>query len=88
MNCRKAKLRLPLQSIVEEYKCGKVRLMTMLEDSEDPAVRSIQPQLRSGRKWKVDKAVNQAKESLKVKEVIGFTQTEKKGLGSERVKWW
>ncbi|GFN94269.1 reverse transcriptase [Plakobranchus ocellatus] len=43
MICRKAKLRLPLKSIVEDYKYGKATLMTMFEDSEDPAVRSIQP---------------------------------------------
>ncbi|GFN91758.1 reverse transcriptase [Plakobranchus ocellatus] len=40
----------------------------MPEDSEDPAMRSLQPQLRSGRKWKVDEAVNQAKGGLKMKE--------------------
>ncbi|GFO11196.1 reverse transcriptase [Plakobranchus ocellatus] len=56
MSCRKAKQRQPLKSIVEEYKCGKARLMTMLEDSEDPAVRSILPQLRTGKEWKVDEA--------------------------------
>ncbi|GFO26851.1 polyprotein [Plakobranchus ocellatus] len=78
----------PLKSIIEEYRCGKARLMTMLEDLEDPAVRSIQPQLRTGRKWKVDKTVNQAKEGLKMKEVIGLALTGRKGLGSEGVKWW
>ena len=30
MYCRKAKLRLPLKSILEEYKCGKARLLSML----------------------------------------------------------
>ncbi|GFO26815.1 polyprotein [Plakobranchus ocellatus] len=83
---RKLKPRLPLKSIVEEYKCGKARLMLMLEDSEDPAVRSIQPQLRSGRKWKVDKAVKQTKEGLKMKGVISLAQTGKKRLASERVE--
>ncbi|GFN81807.1 polyprotein [Plakobranchus ocellatus] len=78
MCCRKAKLGLPLKSIVEEYKCGKARLMTMLEDSEDPAVRSIQPHLRSGRKWKVDKAVNQAKEGRKMKRSLVSLRMEKK----------
>ncbi|GFO04134.1 reverse transcriptase [Plakobranchus ocellatus] len=87
MYCHKAKLRLALKSIVEEYKCGKTRLMTMLEDSEDPAVRSILLQLRTGRKWKVDKAINQAKEGLEMKAVTGLTQTGRKGLGSGEVKW-
>ncbi|KAK3735128.1 hypothetical protein RRG08_054480 [Elysia crispata] len=37
---RKAKLRLPLKSILEEYKCGKARLLSMLEDSDDPIVKT------------------------------------------------
>ncbi|GFN73710.1 reverse transcriptase [Plakobranchus ocellatus] len=32
MYCRKAKLKLPMKSILEEYKCGKARLLTMLEN--------------------------------------------------------
>ncbi|KAK3779422.1 hypothetical protein RRG08_015823 [Elysia crispata] len=40
MYCRKAKLRLSVKSILEEYKCGKARLLSMLEDSEDPVVKS------------------------------------------------
>ncbi|GFN82449.1 reverse transcriptase [Plakobranchus ocellatus] len=68
MHSRKAKLKLSLKSIVEEYKCGKARLMTMLEDSEDPAVRSIQPQRRTGGKWNIDKTVDQTKEGLKMKD--------------------
>ncbi|GFN90949.1 reverse transcriptase [Plakobranchus ocellatus] len=36
MYCRKAKLKLPMKSILEEYKCVKARLLTMLEESDDP----------------------------------------------------
>ena len=56
MYCRKAKLRLPLKSILEEYKCGKARLLSMLEDSEDPIVKTVQPTIKTGRKWKVVEA--------------------------------
>ncbi|GFO05173.1 reverse transcriptase [Plakobranchus ocellatus] len=35
MFCRKAKLKLPMKSILEEYKCGKARLLTMQEESDD-----------------------------------------------------
>ena len=49
MYCRKAKLRLQLKSILEEYKCGKARLLSMLEDSEDPAVKTVQPTMKTGR---------------------------------------
>ena len=86
--CRAAKLKLPLKSILEEYKCGKARLLSMLEDSEDPVVKTVQPTIKTGRKWKVVEAVDQAKECLKIKEVIGQTQTDRKGLGSSTTKWW
>ena len=88
MYCRKAKLRLPLKSILEEYKCGKARLLSMLEDSEDKFVKTVQPTIKAGRKWKVVEAVDEAKECLKIKTVIGQTQTDRKGLGSSTAKWW
>ncbi|GFO17818.1 reverse transcriptase [Plakobranchus ocellatus] len=34
MYYRKAKLKLPIKSILEEYKCGKARLLTMLKESD------------------------------------------------------
>ncbi|KAK3744418.1 hypothetical protein RRG08_000851 [Elysia crispata] len=86
--CRKAKLRVPLKSILEEYKCGKARLLSMLEDSEDPIVKTVQPTMKTGRKWKVVEAVDEAKECLKIKEVIGQTQIDSKELGSSTAKWW
>ncbi|GFO28737.1 polyprotein [Plakobranchus ocellatus] len=48
--CRKAKLKLPMKSTLEEYKCGKARLLTMLEESDDPVVSTVQPSLKIGRK--------------------------------------
>ena len=86
--CRKAKLRLPLKFILEEFKCGKARLLSMLEDSEDPVVKTVQPTIKTGRKWKVVEAVDEAKECLKIKEVIGQTQSDRKGLGLSTAKWW
>ncbi|GFO16342.1 reverse transcriptase [Plakobranchus ocellatus] len=41
MYCRKTKLKLPMKSILEEYKCGKARLLTMLEESDDPVVKTV-----------------------------------------------
>ncbi|GFN92196.1 reverse transcriptase [Plakobranchus ocellatus] len=70
----------------EEYKCGKARLLTMLEESDDRVVKTIQPSLKTGRKWKVTEAVDEAKECLKMKEVIGQTQTNRRGLGSTTAK--
>ncbi|GFO49169.1 polyprotein [Plakobranchus ocellatus] len=65
---QKAKLKLPMKSILEKYKYDKARLLTMLEEPDDPVVKTIQPSLKTGRKWKVTEAVDEAKECLKMKE--------------------
>ncbi|GFO24435.1 reverse transcriptase [Plakobranchus ocellatus] len=55
---------------LEEYKCGKARLLTMLKESDDPVVKTVQPSLKTGRKWKVTEAVDEAKECLKIKRSV------------------
>ena len=59
----------------------------MLDDSEDSVGKTAQPTIKTGRKWKVREANDQVKEYLKIKEVIGKTQTGHKGLGSPVRKW-
>ncbi|GFO44008.1 hypothetical protein PoB_007051300 [Plakobranchus ocellatus] len=64
MYCGKTKLTVLLKSMIEECKWGQTRL-NMLKDLEGRTLRSIKLQLRSGRKWKVDKAANRlAREGL------------------------
>ena len=52
----------------------------MLKDPEEPFVKTVQPTIKSGRKWKVVETVDKAKECLKIKEVVGQTQTDRKGM--------
>ncbi|GFS01182.1 reverse transcriptase [Elysia marginata] len=52
MYCRKAKLKLPMKSNLDEYKCENVRLVTMLEDSDDPVVKTVQPSIKTGKSGK------------------------------------
>ena len=75
---------LVLNSTLEEYECDKVRLLSMIGNSKNP----VQPIIKTGRKWTVVEATDWAKECLKIKEVIGRTQTDRRGLGSSRIKWW
>ena len=49
-------------------------------------MKTVQPTIKKGRKWKVVEAVNEAKEILKIKELIG--KTHRKGLESSTAKWW
>ena len=51
-------------------------------------MKTAQPTIKTGREWKVVEAVDEVKECLKIKEVIGQTQTDRKGLGSCTAKWW
>ena len=88
MYCRQAKLKLPLKSIMEEFKSGKVRLQMMLDDSKNKVIKSLNPTLKTGRKWKVKDTIISAKENLAFKEVIGLTQTGRQGLEVKEKKWW
>ena len=88
MYCRKAKLKPPLKSVVEQYKCGKARLFFMSEDSEETAVKTIQLTTKMGRAWKVLEAIHKAKECLRIKEVVVQTQTDRKAMVSSVTKRW
>ena len=55
MYCHEAKLKFLLKHILEEYTCGKGTLLSMLEDSEDPVVKTVQPTIKTGRKCKLSK---------------------------------
>ena len=72
---------MPLKSIMEEFKSGKVRLQMMLDDSKDKVIKSLNLTLKTGRKWKVKDTVISAKENPAFKEVIGLTQIGRQGLG-------
>ena len=50
MYWRKANLKLPLKFILEDSKCGTVRLLSIIEDPEDPVVKTVQPNIKTDRK--------------------------------------
>ena len=51
----------------------------MLGESEDPVVKEANVKLQTGRVRKVNKALEEAKESLKLKENPGHTQSNRRG---------
>ena len=73
---------------MEEFKSGKVRLQMILDDSKDKVIKSLNPTLKTGRKWKVKDNIISAKENLAFKDVIGLTQTGRQGLWVNEKKWW
>ena len=75
-------------SLVEEYKLGKARLFQMLRDSHDPLVKNAQASVITCQKWKAKVAVENAKSTLRVKEIIGTVANGKAGLALHPQRWW
>ena len=57
-------LQLPISSLVEEFKIGKVRLHMMMKDSADEIIRKAYPETKSGTKWSAIKTAQEAECSL------------------------
>ena len=79
-------LRLPLASIAEEFKAGKVRTVMTLRYSKDVRIRENPPEVRSGKKWIVEQTVNKIIEQLEHKDIVGAVQTNREGLGLQKFK--
>ena len=73
-------LQLPLTSIVETYKAGKVRTVMMLRNSKDPEIKNNQPEVKTGRKWNAAEATDEATVVMQQKDIVSWTQTDRKGL--------
>ena len=79
-------LQLRISSLVEQFKIGKVRLHMMMKDSPDEIIRKAYPERKSGTKWSAVKAARETECSLRIKDIIGVTQTNRAGLGSTSKK--
>ena len=62
-------LELPITSIVEEYKAGKVRTVMMLRYSKDQAIREDPPEVRTGSRWVAEEEVDKAEVALKHRDI-------------------
>lgn len=67
-------LQSPVSALTEEFKCAKVRLEITLVESRDKCVREAAPVLKTGRKWVAKKAVEDAKASLQIGDIMGQVQ--------------
>ena len=52
-----------------------------LSDTQDGAVRAVDPRLVRGRKWNPAEAVQQAKAALRHRDIVGQIQQGRAGLG-------
>ena len=76
------KLQLPFKSLEEEFKVTKSREVVQYRDSSDPKVANAGIEVRTGRKWRAENAVQAAEERLRHKKVVGVVTRGRAGLGS------
>ena len=78
-------LQVPTASIVELFKCGKVRTIMMLRDSDDHTISMNPPSVYTYRKWNAENATVAAMDSLRHRDIVGAVRTPG-GLGSGSFK--
>ncbi|XP_054626149.1 uncharacterized protein LOC129178189 [Dunckerocampus dactyliophorus] len=76
------KLQLPLKSLEEEYKVTRAREVVQYRDSCDPKVAKAGIQVRTGRKWRAEEAVQEADARLHHRSLVGVVTRSRTGLGS------
>ena len=85
---KSTKLQMPLNSLEEEFKVAKARLFLTLRDSADEKISRAGIEVRTGRKWSVNKAVEQAESSLQHQVIVGATNQGREGLGMRKQPRW
>ena len=85
---KRGALHLPLTSIVEIFKAGKVRTVLMLRESRDHEIRDDPPEVRTARKWKAEEATDEILSALKQRDIVGAVQGSdtKAGVGCNPFK--
>ena len=82
------KLQLPFTELTEEVKAAKARLLTTLEESEDPCVRGAGVNVDGGRKTDTPGSVRVSKSKLRMLEVTGIPNQGREGLGLTPEKYY
>ncbi|XP_061589349.1 uncharacterized protein LOC133454644 [Cololabis saira] len=79
---RNNKLKLPFSSLMEEFMVTRAREVLLYRDSSDTKVSSAGIEVRTGRKWRAQEAVDQAESRLRHSELVGKVASGRAGLGS------
>ncbi|TWW77850.1 uncharacterized protein LOC130535078 [Takifugu flavidus] len=74
-------LQLPFSGLTEEFKVAHTREALQYRDSRDCKVSSAGIEVKTGRKWKAEKAVDVAESRLRQKALVGAVATGRTGLG-------
>ena len=81
-------LQLPLASVKEEYKVARVRGQVMLDESNDVRILESQVKLKQSGRWSVQRSIDEARNRILHKELVGTVRQGRRGLDvTDRVKW-
>ncbi|XP_061905517.1 uncharacterized protein LOC133651562 [Entelurus aequoreus] len=75
------KLQLPFKSLEEEFKVTRAREVVQYRDTSDPKVAKAGIQVRTGRKWRAEEAVQEADARLRHRSLVGAVTRGRAGLG-------
>ena len=74
-------LQLPISGLAEEFMVSRTREALQYRESRDPKVAAAGIQVRTGRKWRADKALEVAESRLRQKALVGLIATGRAGIG-------
>ena len=77
---KKTALVIPVPSVAEEFKVGKVRVHDMLVNSEDMMIKENPPTVETGRKWKAQDAFEQAVAEGRIRDIVGHVREKRQGI--------
>ena len=81
---------LPVSSLTDTWKIEKCRLLQSYQTSKDDLIKAVQPQVRSGRVWKPETELEEARRDLVCESVRGMVQPQKRvgiGFGDWKKPW-
>ena len=79
---RNNKLKLPFSSLTEEFMVTRAREVLLYRDSSDTKVSSAGIEVRTGKKWKAQEAVDQAEARLRHSELVGTVAAGRQDSGA------
>ena len=67
---------------------AKSKLHMTLRDSKDEVIPHTLPDIRSRRKWSASLTVMEAEAGLVIRDIVGATQLDCRGIGHKEMVWW
>ena len=81
---KSSKLQLPFTALTEEVKVAKVRNLVSLNNSVDPCISNANITVDGGKKSNTPAEVKDATYRLKIRDLVGTTNTGREGLGANQ----